>query len=94
MIGPGLATWRREAAGQPPALHWRALFWIFGGGNEDGERYMWLFGAKIKLGKSKPLKPRKVRSRKQPKRESGEDEASRNEAIEAAYLDVGASRRG
>ena len=36
MIGPGLATWRREAEGQPPALHWRALFWIVGGGNEGG----------------------------------------------------------
>ncbi|WP_181198371.1 hypothetical protein [Enhygromyxa salina] len=86
LIGPGLATWRREAEGQPPALHWRALFWIFGGGNEDGQRYMWLFGAKIKL-KSKPLKPRKARRGRRPAGEGDEaEEAARNEAIEAAYF--------
>lgn len=67
MIGPGLATWRREAEGQAPALHWRALLWIIGGGNEGGERYLWLFGAKIKL-KPKPLAPRKVRSTKKSKK--------------------------
>jgi hypothetical protein len=72
MIGPGLATWRREAEGQPPALHWRAVFWLFGGGNEDGQRYMWLFGAKIKLGQKK-LAPRKVRkARKQGKQSEAE----------------------
>jgi hypothetical protein len=63
MIGPGLATWRREAEGQPPALHWRALLWIIGGGNEAGQRYLWLFGAKIEL-PPKPLAPRKIKSRK------------------------------
>ena len=96
MIGPGLATWRRELPGQAPQLHWRALFWIIGGGNEGGERYMWLLGAKIKL-KPKPLKPRRVRKRRKQKGEAeGEPEsrrrrsdtreqAARNEAIEAAY---------
>jgi hypothetical protein len=61
LIGPGLAMWQREAPGQPPAKHWRALFWMFGGGNDEAGRYMWLFGAKIKL-KPKPLAPRKVRA--------------------------------
>lgn len=102
MIGPGLATWRREADGQAPALHWRALFWIVGGGNDAEGRYMWLFGAKIKL-KPKALKPKKVRERKRkPQRDeaarrqrrrarhdridaTGRDDASRNEAIEAAF---------
>jgi hypothetical protein len=82
MVGPGLAAWRREAEGQPPAMHWRALFWMFGGGNEDGKRYMWLFGGKIKLA-PKALAPRKVR------RKGGEttkDEAARNELIEDRYL--------
>jgi len=60
MIGPGLATWRREGEGQAPAMHWRALFWLVGGGNEAGERYLWLFGGKIKLA-PKPLGPRKSR---------------------------------
>jgi hypothetical protein len=82
MIGPGLATWRREAEGQPPALHWRALFWMFGGGNEGGQRYMWLFGAKIKLA-PKAIAPRKVRRRDA---EPQQDEAARNEAIEARYF--------
>jgi hypothetical protein len=79
MVGPGLAAWRREAEGQPPALHWRALFWMFGGGNDDGQRYMWLFGAKIKLA-PKALAPRKARRRdaKQP-----ESEAAGNETLEA-----------
>ncbi len=63
MIGPGLVTWRREAEGQPPAKHWRALFWLIGGGNENGERYMWLLGAKLKL-KPKALAPKKVRKRR------------------------------
>jgi hypothetical protein len=89
MVGPGLAPWLREAEGERPALHWRALFWLIGGGNEDGERYMWLLGGRIKL-KDKPLKPRKVRqSRKQRReREPAEDEAARNEAIEAAYFQL------
>jgi hypothetical protein len=82
MVGPGIATWRREGEGQAPALHWRGLFWIIGGGNEAGERYMWLFGARIKL-KPKPLKPRKVRRARE---QGGTDEAARNDAIEAAYL--------
>lgn len=67
LIGPGLASWRREAEGQPPQLHWRALFWIVGGGNEDGERYLWLFGGKIKL-KPKALKPKRSKERKRRKR--------------------------
>ena len=91
MVGPGLATWRREAEGQPPTLHWRALFWIIGGGNEDGQRYMWLFGGKIKL-RAKPLAPRKTRKRKRGKASEGgtnvEDEAARNEAIEASYFQL------
>ncbi|KIG18202.1 hypothetical protein DB30_01706 [Enhygromyxa salina] len=88
MVGPGLGTWRREAEGQPPALHWRALFWIVGGGNEDGQRYLWLFGAKIKLA-PKPLAPRKQRQRGRrggSPDKSTNDEAARNDAIEAAYL--------
>jgi hypothetical protein len=85
MVGPGLATWRREAEGQPPALHWRGLFWMFGGGNEDGQRYMWLFGAKIKLA-PKALAPRKVRGRGVEQRDATKNEAARNELIEARYL--------
>ncbi|MCA9699119.1 MAG: hypothetical protein KC431_16470, partial [Myxococcales bacterium] len=91
LVGPGLATWRREAEGMPPALHWRALFWLVGGGNEEGERYLWLFGAKIKL-EPKALAPRKTRKRRgknenpESTPESIGDEAARNEAIEAAYL--------
>ncbi len=61
MVGPGLGTWRREAPGQTPALHWRALFWMIGGGNEDGQRYLWLFGGKIKL-KPKPLAAKRTRA--------------------------------
>lgn len=88
MIGPGLATWRREVEGQSPALHWRALFWLIGGGNEDGQRYMWLFGGKIKL-KSKPLAPRKHRKvRKRRDQPEVEDQAARNEAIEADYMQL------
>src|SRR5690606_8677037 len=72
LIGPGLASWRREAEGQAPAIHWRALFWLIGGGNEEGgKRYMWLFGAKIEL-KPKPVKPRKLRRKKRER--AGSDE--------------------
>jgi len=85
MVGPGLATWRREAEGQPPALHWRAVFWLVGGGNEDGQRYFWLFGAKIKL-KPKSLKPRKIRRARERAPEGSENEAARNDAIESAYF--------
>jgi hypothetical protein len=83
LIGPGLASWRREAEGQPPALHWRALFWLIGGGNEGGQRYFWLFGAKIPM-KPKPLQPRKVRRARE--KQASEDEAARNEQIEDAYF--------
>ncbi|WP_106090265.1 hypothetical protein [Enhygromyxa salina] len=83
MIGPGLGTWRREADGQPPALHWRALFWMIGGGNEDGQRYLWLFGGKIKL-PPKPLAPRKQRRGRRSKPADGD--AARNDAIESAYF--------
>jgi len=38
----------------PNGLHWRALFGILGGGNEDGARYFSLFGGRIKL-KPKPF---------------------------------------
>ena len=48
VVGPGLGWWTRQH-GEQPALHWRALFGAFGGGNEDGQRYMSLFGGKIKL---------------------------------------------
>jgi hypothetical protein len=92
MIGPALGSWWREAEGNPPALHWRALFWIIGGGNEDGQRYLWLFGAKIKLA-PKALAPRKSRAKRRSKRERDEakrerDEAKRNDAIESAYFDA------
>ena len=53
VIGPGLGWWTRQH-GEKPGLHWRALFGAFGGGNEDGVRYMSLFGGKIKL-RPKPV---------------------------------------
>ena len=90
MVGPGLGTWRREAEGQPPALHWRALFWIIGGGNENGQRYLWLFGGKIKLA-PKPLAPRKQRRKRRSKpsdNEAARNDAARNDAIESAYFDA------
>jgi hypothetical protein len=48
VLGPGLGWWTRKT-GKQKALHWRALFGAFGGGNENGERYMSLFGGRIKL---------------------------------------------
>jgi hypothetical protein len=78
MIGPGLATWRREPEGQLPALHWRALFWIIGGGNEGGERYLWLFGGKIKL-EPKPLEPRKRRAKRPRKSKRGGETSPESE---------------
>ena len=53
VLGPGLGWWTRQT-GKQKALHWRALFGIVGGGNEAGQRYFSLVGARIKL------KPRPV----------------------------------
>ena len=49
VIGPGLGWWTRDNHKRTPAMHWRALFGIVGGGNQDGQRYFSFFGARIKL---------------------------------------------
>lgn len=50
VIGPGLAWWRTS----PGSRHWSALLGLFGGGHEGEQRYMHLFGRRIKLkGKAK-----------------------------------------
>jgi len=48
VLGPGLGWWTRQT-GKQKALHWRALFGFIGGGNEAGQRYFSLVGARIKL---------------------------------------------
>jgi hypothetical protein len=49
VVGPGLAWWTKSTDDAPDALDWKAIFGLFGGGHEMGERYMTLFGARIKL---------------------------------------------
>jgi hypothetical protein len=48
IIGPGLGWWTRDPA--EDALHWRALFGLFGGGHAEGRRYFSIFGARIDRG--------------------------------------------
>jgi hypothetical protein len=48
IIGPGLGWWTRDPA--EDALHWRALFGLFGGGHAQGQRYISIFGARINRG--------------------------------------------
>lgn len=57
VIGPGLGWWTRdnEQSRFGPGLHWRVLLGLFGGGNQAGERYFSILGAKIKL-EPKPLR--------------------------------------
>jgi hypothetical protein len=50
IIGPGLGWWRRGRGPEEGDLHWRALFGLFGGGQEDGQRYLSIFGARIPRG--------------------------------------------
>ncbi len=56
VVGPGLAWWSRNTENAPPARDWKALFGIFGGGRELGQRYMTLFGARINIGDPLPAK--------------------------------------
>ena len=52
VIGPGLGWWTRDPAEQ--ALHWRAVFGLFGGGRAEGRRYISIFGARIDRGPVAP----------------------------------------
>ncbi|MCA9716212.1 MAG: hypothetical protein KC468_16140, partial [Myxococcales bacterium] len=67
VIGPGLGWWWRNGADGSEGLHWRALFGLFGGGNEGGQRYVSLVGGRIKI-KPKPVRPSRYRQRMQQKR--------------------------
>lgn len=50
IIGPGLAWWTKGRGIDEGDLHWRVLLGAFGGGREDGQRYVSLFGARIRRG--------------------------------------------
>ena len=50
VVGPGLGWWTRGRGPNEGDLHWRGLFGLFGGGHEDGERYVSFFGARIPRG--------------------------------------------
>jgi hypothetical protein len=50
IIGPGLYWWTRGRGADEGDRHWRALFGLFGGGEQDGQRYLSLFGARIPRG--------------------------------------------
>ncbi|HEY0132733.1 MAG TPA: hypothetical protein VGB85_01600, partial [Nannocystis sp.] len=96
VVGPGLGWWTRTS-GKVNGLHWRALFGIFGGGNESGQRYMSLFGGKIAL-KPKPLyesKRAKIRLMKQRKADADAkvraDERAKDEAEKRAGAPAGTS---
>lgn len=69
VVGPGLGWWIRNGNPRRPGFHWRALFGFFGGGNEDGVRYMSLLGAKIKLKPKMVWEPR-WRARRRAKAEA------------------------
>jgi hypothetical protein len=69
IYGP-LLGWSTKTA---TSRGWSALFGLFGGGNIDGQRYMHIFGAKIRL-------------KKRGKAKAEEDEASDTDAPSARQL--------
>ncbi|MEM9461208.1 MAG: hypothetical protein AAGF11_44000 [Myxococcota bacterium] len=50
VIGPGLGWWVKGRGATEGDRHWRALFGLFGGGVEAGQRYISVFGARIPRG--------------------------------------------
>ncbi|MBL4685219.1 MAG: hypothetical protein JKY37_11560, partial [Nannocystaceae bacterium] len=47
VIGPLLGWWTKGKGETEGDLHWRALFGIFGGGHENGQRYRAIFGRRF-----------------------------------------------
>lgn len=50
IIGPGLGWWTKGRGAAEGDLHWRVLFGLFGGGHENGQRYLSFFGARVPRG--------------------------------------------
>jgi hypothetical protein len=78
VIGPGLGWWIRGKGEDEGDLHWRALFGLFGGGRENDERYVALFGAKIPVrgGRERRAQPgerptKKTANKKKKRRRRG-----------------------
>ncbi len=63
VAGPGLAWGTVSGDALTPNRSWRMLFGLFGGGNEDGNRYAVVFGAKVKLA-PKATRARRARTGK------------------------------
>ncbi|MEX1365142.1 MAG: hypothetical protein AB1Z98_18580, partial [Nannocystaceae bacterium] len=57
VIGPGLGWWTRGRGINEGDLHWRALFGLFGGGREGGQRYTAILGRKIPRGAAVRVDP-------------------------------------
>ncbi|MEZ4381543.1 MAG: hypothetical protein R3A79_09355 [Nannocystaceae bacterium] len=74
---PGLAWWTRDHNEATKAVHWRALLGAIGGGNEAGQRYFSLFGAKIKLKPKDVWEPKSAERRAQRRKRRAERQAIR-----------------
>ncbi len=59
VVGPGLGWWRYVGEGATSDFHWRMLFGLFGGGRQSGQRYVAIFGAKVRAGAAPVREPRR-----------------------------------
>ena len=76
MAGPLLAWWTKS----PTEKSWRALLGLFGGGTIEGQKYVALFGAKIKVGKKQANGPQAAPEAAQSRRAKKAARAQRRAA--------------